>query len=281
MEMWSLKITREECPRITSRVLEVESEGKCSSRKESRRNVKSFMRRRKKQLFSARKKRERRKKKRQRRSLFQPLQWVFGSNYGEADRKESKKAFPGKQMKVHTLLEIASKRVKNVPSDFFEITSSSEMELSQFSAHHNSKSSSISPDKSEERRRRKRNYKHKLHNPPSWLGSLTTPSCPAVLVSPLHALISGDCGVTSVPAHSYAVFSSYRVKVSRVRLLCDSTGCSLAMITLHSSLPDTVGVLCHPVEYVDRILGIHTGQAARDFILQGVSEGDKDSHPVH
>ena len=236
--------------------------------------MKSFMRRRKKQLFSERKKKERRKKKRQRRSLFQPLQWVFGSDYEEADKKESKKAFPGKPMKVHTLLEIASQRVKNVPSDFFEITASSELELSGFSGHPNSRT-----NKSEDRRRRKRNYKHKLHNPPSWLGILTTPtvgSCPAVLVSPLHALIPGDCGVTSVPAHSSAVFSSYRVRVSRVRLLCDSTGCSLAIITLHSSLPHSVGALCHPVEYVDRILGIHTGQAARDFILQGVSEGDKD-----
>ena len=250
---------------------------KCSSRKENRRTVKSYMRRRKKQLFSERKKRKRRKKKRQRRSLFQPLEWVFGHNLGETDKKDSEKYFPGKQMKVHTLLEIASKRVENVPSDFFEITADSGMELSQFSGHQNFIITSRQPGKSsKDRRRRKRNFKHSLQNPPSWLGSLSTPSgapCPAVLVSPLQILLSGDCAARLVPANSYAVFSTYRVRVSRVTLLCGDTGCSLAMVTLHSPLPDTVGVLCHPVEYVDRILGIHTGTAARDLLLQGVAEG--------
>ena len=77
---WRMKISQEECSRITQRTVgemtyfsffvELSKGSNCSSRKESRRTVKSLIRRRKKQLFDDKKKKRKRKSKRQKRSRF-------------------------------------------------------------------------------------------------------------------------------------------------------------------------------------------------------------------
>ena len=130
-----------------------------------------------------------------------------------------------------------------------------------------------------ENRRRKRNYKrHKsLFNnssSKSWAGSLTDSegsTCPAYLVTPRHALISGRCALRTVPGTLSVVFSVHRVRVDRVTLLCgESGGCDLAVTTLPYPLPSSVGILCHPQDYVDRLLGITTGDRLQDMMVQAV-----------
>ena len=140
------------------------SNSPCARRKENRRNVKSLVRRRKKQLFGKQKKRK--KNRRYKRSLLTHFGWMFGQG-GEKSRKidNGNTKVKRKKIKVNTLLEIASKRVKDVPGDFFQVVTASSLELSQFSGHQSVKTvdsslalpSQIKVAKTSEEK--KRNYK--------------------------------------------------------------------------------------------------------------------------
>ena len=47
-----------------------------------------------------------------------------------------------------------------------------------------------------------------------------------------------------------------------------SDGCDLAMLALHSPLPHSVGPLCYSADDVGTLLGISTGDSARDWMVQ-------------
>ena len=104
--------------------------------------MKNLIRRRKKQLFDEKKKKRKRKSKRQKRSRFPSVfnfDWIFGESKGEVKRKE-KVNILGKEtmLNANPLLEMANKTVKSVPSDFFQVVTSSDLELSKFSGHQSS-----------------------------------------------------------------------------------------------------------------------------------------------
>ena len=106
----------------------------------------------------------------------------------------------------------------------------------------------------EDIKRRNRNYKKYF----PWAGHITgcgSVSCPAMLISPRHALVSGVCH--DVCSTSYTVLSIYRVTVKSVTKLCpDYTGCNLTILTLAYTLPNYLPVLCHPVHYIHTLLGV-------------------------
>jgi hypothetical protein len=170
-----------------------ESRNRCSSRKESRKNVKKEIRRMKKQLFGVKRRRKKMKSRRQRRSVLPSLfnaDWIFGQSDGNDERKEKEipERPPAKQLKVNTQLEIARKQITYIPSDFFQVVTSSDIKHSPFSGHQTStivKSSNSIANKAVEKKDykyRKRNYKRQklLFNSPS--GTLSDSagcSCPA------------------------------------------------------------------------------------------------------
>ena len=132
--------------------------------------------------------------------------------------------------------------------------------------------------KNTENKRKNRNYKRRnsLFNSVSetWTGTLSDSagsSCPAYLITPRHALTSGGCALSTVTASLSVIFSVYRVTVTRVTLHCGmSDGCDLAMLTLHSPLPHSVGPLCYPEEYVGTLLGISAGHSVNEWIVQAI-----------
>ena len=244
----------------------------------------------KKQLLGPKtKRRKKMQSRRQRRSFFPYLlnpDWIFGLSEGKNEKKEKERP-PDNQSKVVTLLDIARKRAKDTPIDFFQVVTSSDIKHSLFSGHQTStivnKSSLISnkANESKDNKNRKRNYKRQkmLFNSPhsqSWAGTFTNSagsSCPAYLVTPSHVVTSGACAHRTVTASLSVIFSVYRVAVTRVTLHCGmSDGCDLAMLTLHSPLPHGVGLLCYPADYVGTLLGISTGDSARDWMVQAIKE---------
>ena len=91
----------------------------------------------KKQLFDVKRKMKRVKSRRQRRSFLPSLfnaDWIFGHSDGNNERKEKEipERLPAKQLKVNTQLEIARKQIKDIPSDFFQIVTSSDIKHSPF-----------------------------------------------------------------------------------------------------------------------------------------------------
>ena len=268
------------------------STNSCRNGKEDKRNVKSAIRRMKKQLFGVQKKR--RKSRRHKRSLFPSLfnvDWMFGQSEGKSRKREEENTkAPTQQFKVNTLLEIASKRVKNVPSDFFQVVTASSMELSQFSGQQTATSVNSSQalhsqvDENSEKKQRKRNYKRRksLFNSVSslsWSGSLLSDTgriCPAYLVTPGHALTSCACVLTSNTASLTVIFSVYRVAVTRVTLHCgmsDDSDTDLALVTLHTPLPHSVTPLClSPYRTVARHSETlcHTGNSRHTVTLRTV-----------
>ena len=77
--------------------------------------------------------------------------------------KERTERPPAKQKsKVNTLLEIAKHRAKDIPSDFFQVVSSSDIEHSPFSAHQTSTIMNKNNLVANKRNKiRKRNYKRR------------------------------------------------------------------------------------------------------------------------
>ena len=170
--------------------------------------MKKEIKRMKKQPFGVKRKRKQRKSRRQRRSFFPSfiqVDRIFGQSEGinVKQGKERTERPPAKQKsKVNTLLEIARKRANDIPSDFFQVVTSSDIKHSPFSGHKASKivnRGSFVENKADEKKdykNRNRNYKRQklLFNSPnsqSWAGTLpdlTGLSCPAYLITPRHAL---------------------------------------------------------------------------------------------
>ena len=250
----------------------------CSKRKETRRKVKSLLRRKKKQLFGQRKRRK--KNKRPKRSpMFPLLDWMLREGERRRWRKEKEKVkVKEEKYKVNTVLETASKKVKDVPSDFFQVVTASGLDLSEFSVgnigdiHNNDTGGSIDdihntdpgdsggdiPNTMESERvqgseRGRRNYKRhnslfsREKNSPAWVGKVVdNDDCPAYLISSNHVVTSSEC----VSSHSLTViFSPYRVAVTRVTL---HPVLHIALLTLHTELP--YNTLCHPEEFIQTLI---------------------------
>merc|ERR1712128_194149 len=145
--VWRVKTSLEKCGKSVRRSLDLGgSRSSCSTRKETRRKVKNLLRRRKKQLFGHQKKRK--KGKRNKRGLFSPfVGWMFGQGDESSRKIKEQENTNGQeeQLKVNTLLEIVSKKVKNVPSDFFQVVTASGLEFSEFSRHQSSKANNNRP----------------------------------------------------------------------------------------------------------------------------------------
>ena len=266
--VWRVKTSQEMCGKRVSRSLDLAgSRSSCAGRKESRRKMKSLVRRRKKQLFG--KKRRKKKSKRNKRGFFSPLvEWMLSPGekrslkIKEENAKDKKEKF-----KVNTLLEIASKKVKDTPSDFFQVVTASGMELSEFSGHQLLKTKNNTIPKevttSEPERRRRRNYKRRkslFSSRPStpWAGRVKSAgghnSCPAYLLAGGgHALADSACVMTEdMPPTLTVIFSVYRVGVTRVTL---HPSLHLALLSLHPQVPGRVEALCHPEDIVGRLVG--------------------------
>ena len=145
--VWRIKASQVECGKSVSRslgelvwVVQVffifflfpdlaGSRSSCARRKENRRNVKSLVRRRKKQLFGKQKKRK--KNRRYKRDLLSPfVGWMFGKGQQSSRKiKEEHIKVETEKFKVNTLLAKASKTVKDVPSDFFQVVTATNLEL--------------------------------------------------------------------------------------------------------------------------------------------------------
>merc|ERR1711892_293362 len=189
--------------------------------KETRRKVKNMLRRRKKQLFGHQNKRKR--GKRNKRGLFSPfVGWMFGQGDESSRKIKVQETTNGQeeQLKVNTLLKIVSKKVKNVPSDFFQVVTASGLEFSEFSRYQISKAKNNRPKtsnkkeviaKSEQQQadRKRRNYKRRksLFNSrpdPLWVGVVKSDkegqTCPAYLLAGGgHALAESDCVMDMPP----------------------------------------------------------------------------------
>jgi len=276
---WKVKISQEKCTMTRTRHPDLADN--CSSNmKKSRGREKMVMKRMKKQLFDIKKKR--RKSRRIKRGIFPSLfniDWVFGLSEGKGRKKEEEYTrAPAHQYKVNTLLEIASQRVKEVPSDFFEVVTLSNMELSKFSGHQPLKSEPSNKtlakkvNKKSEDTRRRRNFKRRKSLFPSsdsvsWSGRLvedtTRRTCgPAYLVTPSHALTGGGSGCLlgsrTGTTTLTVIFSVYRVPVTRVTLHSDR----MALLTLHSPVPSNVAPLC----------GARVGNSVRDWVEEAMGE---------
>ena len=173
---------------------------------------------------------------------------------------------------MNSPLEIAGKKVEDVPSDFFQVVTASGLELSEFSGHQvlgkNNKSKISSPKSkvsqtSEPERRRRRNYKRRkslFSSRPStpWAGRVISAgghnSCPAYLLAGGgHALADSACVMTEdMPPTLTVIFSVYRVGVTRVTL---HPSLHLALLSLHPQLPGRVEPLCTPEDIVGRLVG--------------------------
>ena len=93
--------------------------------------MKSLVRRRKKQLFGKQKKRK--KNKRYKRSLLSPfVGWMFGKGQQSSRKiKEENIKVETEKFKVNMSLDI--RKIKDVPSNFFQVVTASNLELSEFS----------------------------------------------------------------------------------------------------------------------------------------------------
>jgi len=268
---WKMKISQEKCGKSRRRQSDfVEKLNNCNHMKNRRGKEKGAVRRMKKQLFGDGQK-KRRKNRRFKRSLFS---WMFSKSEGNTKKEgEENKTVATDQLRANTPLEIASKRVKNVPSDFYKVVAASNMELSQFSGHQTSKtvtSSDTSPNKvTKHSDTPKRNFKRRkslFPSTPSWSGVLKTSTdlvCgPAYLVTPSHALTGGGAGCVldsmTGTTNLTVIFSVYKVAVTSVTLHSDK----MALVTLHSPVPSTVPPLC----------SAGLGDSVRQWVEQAVSD---------
>ena len=127
--------------------------------------MKSLVRRRKKQLFGKQKKRK--KNRRYKRDLLSPfVGWMFGKGQQSSRKiKEENIKVETEKLKVNALLEKASEKVKDVPSDFFQVVTASNLDFSEFSGKqsldnvNSGLTKNIRIPKTSEEKRRKRNHK--------------------------------------------------------------------------------------------------------------------------
>ena len=112
----------------------IDSVDSCLNRRESRKNAKATFRRMKKYLFG------RRKGSRQTRSVFD---WVINFTKPKEISESSGNATKiNEEQNVEPYTIIDTSNVKNTPSEFFQIATSSDMELSRFSNHYHRSASS-------------------------------------------------------------------------------------------------------------------------------------------
>merc|ERR1719320_1405573 len=261
---WRVKTTKEKCNNISRRMLEFgEKMSSCSKRKETRRKVKSLLRRKKKQLFGQRK-RKKKNKRNKRSPMFPLIDWILRQREKRSWRKEKEKV--KEKSKVNTVLETASKKVKDVPSDFFQVVTASGLDLSEFSVGninvipniytgdsiddiHNT----VESERVQSSERGRRNYKRhnsllsREKNSPAWVGKVVdNDDCPAYLISSNHVVTSSEC----VSSHSLTViFSPYRVAVTRVTL---HPVLHIALLTINKELQHNT--LCHPEEFIQTLI---------------------------
>ena len=237
----------------------------CSKKKETRRKVKSLLRRKKKQLFGQRK-RKKKNRRNKRSPMFPLIDWILRQREKRSWRKEKEKVKVKEKSKVNTVLETASKRVKDVPSDFFQVVTASGLDLSEFSVGNigdipNTDTgdsvgdipNTVESERVQSSERGRRNYKRhnslfsREKNSPAWVGKVVdNDDCPAYLISSHHVVTSSEC----VSSHSLTViFSPYRVAVTRVTL---HPVLHIALLTLHTELP--YNTLCHPEEFIQTLI---------------------------
>jgi len=267
---WRMKIKQEKCDKSRRRQADL-ADNLISCKNTNKGKEKKEVRRMKKQLFGGQ--RKRRKNKRYKRSLFS---WIFGQSQGKTTKKgEETKITSTHQLRANTPLEIASKRVKNVPSDFYKVVTASTMELSYFSGQQTitsvtrSKPVPQQDTKNRDKQNMQRHFKRRkslFPASPSWSGVLKTSTdleCgPAYLVTPSHALTGGGvgCVLGSMTGTNTltVIFSGYRVPVKRVTLHSER----MALLTLHSPVPSTVPPLC----------SVGLGNSVRQWVEQAIKE---------
>ena len=162
----------------------LDSVNSCLNRRESRKNAKATFRRMKKYLFG------RRRGGRHTRSV---LDWVF--NFTKQKQKEisesnvnATKMNEEQNGEPNTIIDTSN--VRNTPSEFFQIATSSDMELSRFSSHY-SGSVSSSENTSPTSRKNHRNYKRRksLFNKSKLTkDNPSSEKCPVYLYSDSHGL---------------------------------------------------------------------------------------------
>ena len=164
---------------------------------------------------------------------------------------------------------MSTKPVETVPSDFYKVVASSDLGLSPYSGHITTTTTNSPAPVS-----RYATVWENLTEP--WAGVVADHTksvlCPAVLISARHVVVEGECSVDE-ERNSYAVFSTYRVTIVKVTRLCvENTGCSITILTLTHPLPHSVGVLCHPVDYLSTLLGvtIEDRETTRQLILMAM-----------
>ena len=199
--------------------------------------------------------------------MFPLLDWMLREGERRRWRKEKEKVkVKEERSKVNTVLETASKKVKDVPSDFFQVVTASGLDLSEFSVGNindipNTDTgdsggdipNTVESERVQSSERGRRNYKRhnslfsREKNSPAWVGKVVdNDDCPAYLISSNHVVTSSEC----VSSHSLTViFSPYRVAVTRVTL---HPVLHIALLTLHTELP--YNTLCHPEEFIQTLI---------------------------
>ena len=164
----------------------LDSVDSCRNRKESRKNAKETFRRMKKYLFSHR------RSNRQTRSVLTDLLTRLESRKSQetfSEPSNSDNHRMGRMKGGHKATSIDLAKVQHVPSEFYTIATSSNMDLSRFSKHH-SLSQTSDASKTRSTRTNKRNYKRRksLFKKSSLRGNSSEHQCPVFLYSDSHGL---------------------------------------------------------------------------------------------
>lgn len=182
---WDIEVVHQKCEEnLVRKYGLLDSVNSCLNRRESRKNAKATFRRMKKYLFG------RRRGGRHTRSV---LDWVF--NFTKQKQKEisesnvnATKMNEEQNGEPNTIIDTSN--VRNTPSEFFQIATSSDMELSRFSSHY-SGSVSSSENTSPTSRKNHRNYKRRksLFNKSKLTkDNPSSEKCPVYLYSDSHGL---------------------------------------------------------------------------------------------
>ena len=158
----------------------LDSVDSCLNRRESRRNAKATFRRMKKYLFG------RRKGSRQPRSV---LDWVFNFKKPKPKESSGNATTMNEEQNVEPYTIIDTSNVKNTPSEFFQIATSSNMKLSRYSNHYHRSVSS--EDTTTNRVKKHRNYKRRkslFNKSKITKGNPSSQKCPVFLYSDSHGL---------------------------------------------------------------------------------------------
>ena len=230
-----------------------------------------LMRRKKKQLF------RRKLKERSKRSLLAPFMGLMLGHGLMSERRvqdSSKVAESVKKVKVNTLLEIAGEKVQNVPKEFFQVVTSSNVEPSKFSENIKEKQLSKHEEASvSNKKKSRRNYKWKkslfFHDSSiPWMGKVilkdnSKSSCPAILLTDTHVLVMGRC-TDSLMAVNINGYTSLVTKV----ILHPSLPINILKI-----FPVPVEPLCHPEQVLPHLLrGVTYTSDLQLWIEQAIQE---------